>query len=503
MSLFFSNRWLYILIAIIIISGVLVMMFNLGGNKELNLVTTEVELGSVRQLVSVSGIAEADQSADLAFPTTGVVEQVLVRSGDMVEAGDVLVTLESRALYADRQEALAAIASAEANRNELIAGPTTEARTVTTETVTTKRLSLETVRQNETEKVNNTYRALLSNDLTAYSVDSNEDAPPPIVSGTYECANEGSYRIELYSSASDSGYSYRLSGLESGTFGASVEQPGPMGVCGLELQFAANARYDRAVYTIDVPNTRSNTYITYQNAYDLAVTQAEGAISSAEQSLVLAEADAEKQNAPARTESIERATAAITQARARLSRIDASIADRQLTAPFSGIITDIDILPGETVTTAPIIVLLADSAFEVTARIPEIDIGKLLIGQQVEMVFDARPTELITGEIRFISLKATEIDGVAYYEAIITPNEAPAWMRSGLNADIEIIITEQTDVLRIPRRFLRETETGFEVLKPAMREGDTWTAPVEVILEGNDGYVAITGINEGDIVVAP
>jgi multidrug efflux pump subunit AcrA (membrane-fusion protein) len=173
-----------------------------------------------------------------------------------------------------------------------------------------------------------------------------------------------------------------------------------------------------------------------------------------------------------------------------------------LRAPFSGIITDIDILPGETVTTAPVLTLLAESDFEITARIPEIDIGQLVSGQKVELVFDAKSDEVLQGTIDYISLDATKIDGVAYYEAFIVLNETPMWLRSGLNADMDIITEESLDNLRIPTRFLTSSESGYEVLtQPAPNQ--TSTTSVELILKGNDGYAAITGLTEGDILVAP
>ena len=117
------------------------------------------------------------------------------------------------------------------------------------------------------------------------------------------------------------------------------------------------------------------------------------------------------------------------------------------------------------------------------------------------MVFDARSSEILTGEIDFISLKATEIDGVAYYKAMISMNETPQWVRSGLNADVEIIVSEKNDGLRVPKRFVVETKDGHVVL--IKENGSTASSTVKIELEGNDGYVAITGVNEGDILVAP
>lgn len=499
------SRSLYILLVVAAIAIVLAMVVRVNKNSPTQFVTATVERGYVRQLVSVSGIAEAEQSAELAFPTTGIVANVSVREGDEVEAGDVLVTLESQALQADRQDALAALSRTVALRDELIAGPSEAERSVTSESYALAQEALETTKQTEARKIENARRALLSSNLTAFSDDDNEDATPPTISGTYSCDAEGTYSLDVFRSEAQSGFSYRLTGLEIGTFVGSVDQPIALGTCGLRILFDQNSNYFNTEWMIEIPNTKSSGYTTALNAYNLAVTQAESAIAIAEQEVTLAEANATNNNAPARIEEVARANADIAQAQARVARIDAEIADRVLRAPFSGTITEIDVLPGETVTTNPIVTLLAASDFDVTARIPEIDIGKLEIGQKVEMAFDARAGEIVSGEVDFISLKATEIDGVAYYEALITFDELPTWIRSGLNADIDIIINELTDVLRLPKRFVSLVEEP-EVLvptdstRPRFRTAST---TIEVLMEGNDGFIAITGLNEGDIVVAP
>lgn len=477
------------------------MVVSVRNSKPIEYVTTTVERGNVQQLVSVSGVIQAEQSADLAFPTTGIVASVQVERGDVVAAGAVLVTLEARALQADRQDAVAARTRAVATRDELLAGPQAESRAATSETVAFKEATLATIKATQADLVANAYRTLLSSNLEATTNDPEEEAIAPIISGTYNCSSEGVYTLTLYSSGADSGYSYRLTGLESDTSVASIEQPTPFGTCGLRALFDGNSRYSNTVWTIEIPNKQSAQYITNRNAYSLALTQAENAIALAEQDIQLAKANADNTNAPARSESITRANADIASANARIARVDAQIADRTIRAPFAGTISNIDILPGETVTTAPVVTILASAAFELTARIPEIDIGKLEVGQATNVQFDARAGETLTGAVSFISPQATEIDGVAYYEAIITLDEIPTWMRSGLNADIDIVIVNATDSLRVPKRFVTETDGAYYVLT---KSGDlVATTTVNVLLSGNDGYIAITGVHEGDTLVAP
>jgi hypothetical protein len=80
-------------------------------------------------------------------------------------------------------------------------------------------------------------------------------------------------------------------------------------------------------------------------------------------------------------------------------------------------------------------------------------------------------------------------------------DQQPDWMRSGLNADIDIVLSEKTGTLRIPRRFLVRDNDNYAVLKQTGETSATTT--IDVTLEGDDGFVAITGLNDGDVLVAP
>jgi RND family efflux transporter MFP subunit len=501
MKRFLRHRFFYIGTAFLLILVMVLLMLGVGQNNKETGVLTTVELGSVRQLVSVSGISEAKNNAELSFSSTGLVESVLVNVGDTVEAGAILATIDSATALADRQEALAALTKAKANKIELVAGPQSESRQVTSKTITLKEQALATTIETEANKVKNALNALRSNELTAYSNDADEDAVAPNISGTFTCDAEGVYEIEVYSSRSESNYSYKLSGLESGGSTASTLQAIPLGTCGLRILFDANSTYGNTTWYVEVPNTTNESYVTYKNAYELAKTQAESAITLAEQDLALAKATGASTNAPARSEALVRADADIAQAEARLARAESSIVNSVLRAPFSGTVTELDISVGEISTLEPVITILADSAYTMTARVPEIDISKLTVGQKVEMVFDAKEDEHVTGVTSFISLKPIIIDGVSYFEAYIDFENTPTWMRSGLNADVDIILSETSQALRLPKRFVTETNGTYTVL---LRNGETTaTTTVSVTLLGNDGYVAFTGLNEGDIVVAP
>lgn len=497
-------KWIIPALVIILAAGLLINRNKQQKQAALaNEVTTSVETGTVRQIVSVSGIAKAKQIADLAFPVGGVIDKVLVDVGDKVRHGDILATLDLDTLQAEKQAAAASLREAKSQRDKLLNGLTNYSRTTALENLKTAEEQLETTRELAKEKIKNAYRTLLSTDLKAFTNDLGEDATAPEISGTYTCGREGTYYIDVFNSKAQSGFSFNLSGLENGTYEASVDQPGPLGECGLKIKFTAGDYYNGTHWQVDIPNRRSSYFVTNYNNYVLTKTNAETSLKLAEQKVSLTKAETEEKLAPARKEDIAAAEAKIAAAAAQVDRLNSVIADRFLRAPFAGVVTKADILPGETVGTSPIITLMGeDSSFEIRAKIPEIDIGKVMVGQKAEMIFDAKTDEIVTGSISFISPQSIEIDGVSYYEATIKFDRTPVWIRGGLNADVDIIITQKDNVLRIPKRFLSKTGDGYFVL---LKHGDNQTATtsIEVVMEGNDGFVAVKGLNQGDILVAP
>jgi multidrug efflux pump subunit AcrA (membrane-fusion protein) len=269
----------------------------------------------------------------------------------------------------------------------------------------------------------------------------------------------------------------------------------------LFLEFDDAGLYNNSTWQVTIPNLRSGSYTTYKNAFELAVRQKDQNIRAAEDALAIALNEATARNAAPRVESLVKANATVQAAEAKIAAIDAQIANASIAAPFTGTITDVSIVSGETANLNPVITILGNTPFTLTARVPEIDITKIFINQTALVAFDAKSDETFTGVVSFVSPLPTTIDGVAYFDATITLTDIPTWIRAGLNADVDITLKRETDVLRVPERFLTTASEGYTV-RLASSKTATPTL-VEVLFIGNDGYASITGLNEGDIIIAP
>jgi HlyD family secretion protein len=497
------TRAIAIAIAILLIGSAVFFLVQVLHPRTPDWVSATVERGAVRESVSVSGFVEAKHAAELGFPSSGKVTAVYAEEGKEVKQGDVLATLAADSLVAQRTAALASLNAAEAAYAKLLAGASTETRQVANTSLENAEQDLARTTAEEKKKEENARQLLLSSDLEAIAEDPDETATAPVVTGSYLCASEGSYRIEVYRSNAYTDYSYSLSGLETGSAPIATDQSSPLGSCGLRIQFTDGDRYDKSVWIVNVPNTQGASYVANKNAYDLTRKQAENAIAAAKDAASLVKQQTAEVNADPRSEEVRAALADIAAARAKVDEVSAGMADRSIVAPFDGVITDVSILAGETAGASPVITLLASDAFELKARVPEIDVRKIATGQRAEVVFDAESGAAYSGSVTYLSPLATVIDGVAYFETTIVLDAPPAWLRSGLNADVDIITASKENVLRIPKRFLIAAQDGTYSVFTLQGNNKRATTTVEVDMIGNDGYAEVSGLAEGQQIIAP
>ena len=128
-------------------------------------------------------------------------------------------------------------------------------------------------------------------------------------------------------------------------------------------------------------------------------------VSSAQQSSAAAALG--KLRRLARPEEIQAAEARLAQARAGAELLAKTIADCTITAPAGGIVTHKAVEAGELVTPGETVVTLADLAsVYVMIYVTEIEIGRIKLGDGVDVRIDAFPERAFPGKITYISPEA-------------------------------------------------------------------------------------------------
>jgi HlyD family secretion protein len=461
----------------LIIIGILFLIF---GKKSSNQnLTTTVQQGNVVNNVVLSGTTQSASAVNLGFADQGRIAYVGVKEGDKVHAGQVLATLDTADLQASLKGAEAAL---------IIANATTANNTTNVATVTAQQNTL----------VQNAYNILLTDHLQAVPKSLHTVSPAPIITGNYT-GPEGQYIVHIYPSGANSGSSFNLSGLENGfTYEAATTTAVPLGSHGLYIQFQPNANYGNSDWLVTIPNTQSATYTVNLNAYNAAMAARTQAITAATAS------------AASTIGQTSIAMAQIAQAQATIDGIHASIAKREVIAPFNGVIASVNVKPGQTTSSFNAsgnksdaananISLISENDYEVVLKTPEIDVASIAVGQPVSLTLDAFGTETFPAIITSINPAETIVDGVPVYETKVSFTKLDPRIRSGMTATATINVGEKDNVLLLPVSYIHTDARGSYVY--ILSGKHTIQKSVTLGLRGSDSTVEIAGgIQLGDTI---
>jgi HlyD family secretion protein len=164
---------------------------------------------------------------------------------------------------------------------------------------------------------------------------------------------------------------------------------------------------------------------------------------------------------------------------ARVEAAKATIERTVLTAPFDGIVAEVNGEIGEYLTpsppgiaTLPAIDLINMDTLYVAAPIDEIDAAQIRTGMEVRISLDAFPKQFFPGRVHSISPYVLEVAKQARtveIEADFAPQKAPPNLLAGYSADVEIIIAAQGDSVRIPSEALMVDNTVYLFDAPSSR----------------------------------
>jgi len=475
------KQWLGI---IALIGIILLIIFGLKKKQDNAYSSFTVTTTTVSDQLLLAGTIDAKDRVDLGFAASGRVKKVNFQVGDLVQKGDIIAEIEQNQLSSQLSQAQANYALTRVNTRVDLDSATE---------------NLDSIIAEQNAIVEGLYREYLSGDLQAYNINENErNVIPPLVSGTYFGSTEGEYRIDLYSSAANSGYSLRTSGLESGTFTGQSAQPGALGSQGLYIQLIDGQSYNNTDWIIPVPNTRSSTYATRKRAYESALTTRDRIITDAQNNLNRV-SSVDTQTTLSRDEALR------AQARAQVNAVSAQLSDGKIRAPFDGIVAKNDLELGEIVNAfTPEVVIFGGQEKELNLNVPEIYINKIALGDSVSVILDAYEDIDITGVVDFIDVIDTEVDGVPVYQTDIGINIIDERIRSGMNAKARIISEEREDILAIPAHYITQKDNGDQmvIIKTGDRPNEREERSIVTGLRGNDGLVEIiNGLQEGDIIL--
>lgn len=351
------------------------------------------------QIVSAEGKVIPARDATLAFRMGGQVAEILTPEGEVVTKGDVLIRLEDADLQAAALQARAAVALAQANLDQVKAGPRPE-----------EIASLEAQLK--------AAQAAISEAVARRDEAAKGPTPDAIAAAQAQLAQAQAQQKEAQIAYD------RIQENIKFLAGPTEEQ-------GRFRLNAANQAVAAAQAALDELNkgASANVVKAYNSAISAAVYQRD-----------VVQAQLDLLTAGARAEQIAAAEAQLDQAQAGLEAAQARLDQAALTAPFDGTVMRVEIETGETASPGVPVLLLADvSRWRVqTSDLSESDVVLVEPGQTVTVTLDSFTDRTFTGSVADIaSVSETNRGNVTYAVTIqLDPTDAP--LRWGMTAFADI-----------------------------------------------------------------
>ena len=242
-----------------------------------------------------------------------------------------------------------------------------------------------------------------------------------------------------------------------------------------------------------------------------AQTQLEQVKAEYERNQILYEKNLiDKSDFDIQTSNYKAAQNTVQAAEGEVSRAKINLDLATITAPISGIIISRNVDVGQTVAASlstPTLFTIANDLkkMQLQANVDEADIGLIKIGQSVFFTVDAYPDQNFTGVVQQLRMQPITTNNVVSYAVMIDAPNEELKLLPGMNANINIVVKEVKDVIKIPISALYfspgQLQKGLDsvtIQKQRDSLGTLGQSLVFILNDGNLTQVTIqTGMSDG------
>lgn len=414
-----------------------------------NFQTESISRGSLTAVVGATGTVRANQSALLAWQTSGQIDEIKAQVGQQVAVDETLATLNTASLPQTIILAKADLVAAQQSLDTLLNSSLPQAQA---------KLALANARNDLDDAENQ------------YLWDSNPR-------GSEDQINSAEANLVLAQNQLDNAETM---------FGYVDDREKDDPAYAQALLALNNAR-------TAVDNAQANyNYLSGNTTPDVALAEAK--LSVAQARLDDAEREWERlKDGPDPDD--------IAAAQARIDALTATISQDHITAPFAGTITEINSKPGDKVNPGTVSFRIDDfNHMLVDVEITEVDINSVHAGQQALISFDAIANKEYHGEVVEVARVGSVATGLVTFTVTIELTDPDGSVLPGMTAAVNIIIKEIENTLLVPNRSVRLLN-GERVVY-LLKNGVSVPTPIEIGVT-SDNYSEILGgeVKEGDTVI--
>lgn len=443
-------RTIAIIALLAILAFIFVPLLTGSKNGQENLQTEKLSRGSLIAQVGATGTVHSNQTAMLAWQTSGMIQKINVNLGDNVTKDDILAELDMATVPQTIILAQADLIQAERNLENIKNSNLATAQA---------QLALANA-QDAVNKAKNRVLTYVTRRGSDDMVDS-ADSQLTIAKGNLKNA-EDNFEFFKNKPKDDPNYIQALSMLTSARNALNTAQ----------------ANYD---YVTGKP---SNVEVAKNDAnYAIALAQLEDAQREYDR----------LKNGPNADD--------IAAAQARVDGLKATLAMTHLDAPFNGSVTEINSKVGDLVSPGTISFRIDDlGSMLVDVAVSEIDINRVKLGQDATITFDAILGKTYNGKVTEVARVADITQGVSNFKVTVELTDADESVLPGMTAAVNIVVAKLDDALLIPNRAVR-LQDGVRVVY-VLRNGIPEIVKITLGLS-SDSYSELidSDLKEGDLII--
>jgi HlyD family secretion protein len=466
---FITNQWtiLSLVLAAAILGGAIYYYNNTqASKKETPVETSTIGTGDIILSATGMGSLVAKEEVPFGFKDSGTVNEVLVKLGDQVTAGQVLARQENSILKLKYQQAAgnlaalstpAELASAEqavqdaeqslaTARNDLqyLIGPD---MLIAEDKVTAAQQALETA------------QAVLQLDGS----DANKQKVSEAEANLKKAQDVYSYAYNNYSSTyTQETFTYPIRNDKGVTIRRDLIAPTDADL------LAARAAYELAAANL----SDAQNYLDVLNGV--------------------------KQTTDVPTSSVT----TLSNAKLAYETARADLDATELVAPISGTITSLDLLVGnESGTSSAVTITDLNQPYLVDASLDETDWDKARVGFTANVTFDLLPNDTYSGKIVQVYPKLDDSSGTNMVHILVQLDESVKKdLPVGSTASVDVTGGEALGAVLVPTSALKEVESGKYVVY-LMKNGTPVEQEVEIGLQDILNAEVKSGLKKGDVVL--
>jgi len=365
-------------------------------DQESTLMTENVQ----NQSLIAEGSLQPINSLAHSFSVSGQVAEVLVKNGDVVKPGDVLVRLkDSSAAELGLENAQAEALAAQQAYDQLSSSKDL--------TLAQAELNLANAQKD--------YDKIRWNQVTE---DTARETNPDVINAARAAVTIAEDKVKTAEEK----------------YNDFSETPDSDPLKAAALSTLSNAKLNLVQAKLNL-----NNYINPPNTQDLSISNAEVAVAKAK--FEDAQRQLEKLQNGSDSNELQMAKARLDSANAAVANAQSQMDALALTANVAGTVVDLTLQPGQKVTAGEIAVIIADYSNWIvkTDNLTETEVTSITTGQKANVILDALPEKTLEGEVTYINSLFEEKRGDITYTVTILLTQTDPLMRWGMTGAVEFL----------------------------------------------------------------